>query len=981
MNFYRHRLKSAVAGSAAALAALAMGAPAPVNAQTGGLTSTLGENNASKAGWEANDDDFLFLQLRIKQYKLNFDVRGYQTDRGVCLDLADVIQSLDLPIRIDKKSRRATGWLFAEDQNFTIDRDSDTVQSVNNRAGRGRAPIANDIYDTPEGWCVDTKALSRWFGITFRPDLYNSLVILESDADLPFMQAIERKSRAARLQKKKPVSFDLSKYPSADMEYKPWRTPSVDVVARLGARRGGLGADQTNARVEMFASGEALGTSYTARFATDDRLAPQSLRLRAYRNDPEGNLLGPLKATQVAAGDVETLAGRLTAQTAVGRGAFVSNRPLDRAQRFSATSLRGVLPTGWDAELYRNGQLIAFQSDRGDGRYEFLEIDLFFGRNELEVVLYGPQGQIRREKTTIPVGFNQIEPGQTYYWAGIVQNDRDIIELDDELVTNPQKWRWGVGVERGLDKRTSAMIGASSLFFAGERRSYAEAALARTFGSLQLELAGAHEFGAGAVTELNALGQIGNFNFGADALVSFGNFQSEFANGEIDHRVGFNFATSLRMGRAVLPIQGAVNRQKLRDGSKVNQFLLTTSVQMGRLALSAQLDHRGESTPDPGGGGGSPGRSDTRIRLLANTRTRDLRLRGNATFLTNGPDAGLETADVRLDYDLDERSELQGRVEYAANTDEFRLTGGYTRRFDQLSLRGNAFVTSRGGVGANLQVAFSLGPDPVRGGVRVTQTKLARSGQAAVTVFRDEDGNGRRDPGEELLKDVMVEAGLRSTDAVTGENGRVIVDDLNPFRPVLVGVDETTLGDPFLAPAIKGVVVTPRPGVIAQVELPISPSGEVDGLLLNPSGLEQPGVKLELVRPNGEVLGSTVSEFDGFFLFERVPYGRYRLKVGKDAAKTLNVSRNLPGPKGADIIKVKRGSDLVRLGPVKLRGQAAEEPPFEAVPVAGPVTEPANNPRDGPKPYGPPGPSEPSNPEKPAIARKVAALKPPESSD
>ncbi|MDY7096878.1 MAG: carboxypeptidase-like regulatory domain-containing protein [Pseudomonadota bacterium] len=940
-----------------AAAFLAFGQPDMAKAQSAQDAPTTGDSAVSAAGkpsWTASDDDFLFLQLTIKQYKLNFDVRGYRTDKGVCLDLADVIQSLDLPIRIDKKSRRATGWLFAEDQNFTLDRDSGIVQTVNNGGGGGRAPLAGDIYDTPEGWCVDTGALSRWFNMDFTPDLYNSIVRLESDRDLPFMQAIERKTRAARLRKKRPT-FDLSKFPSADMEYKPWRTPSLDVVARGGFRNGGLGGNAVQGRAEFYAAGEALGTSYTARLGTDQTLTPQSLRLRAYRNDPEGKLLGPLKATQVAVGDVETLAGRLTAQTAVGRGAFVTNRPIGRPSRFSATTLRGVLPAGWDAELYRNDQLIAFQDDRGDGRYEFLEVELFFGRNDLEVVLYGPQGQIRREKTAIPIGFNQIEPGQTYYWAGVVQNDRDIIQLDDATISSPQKWRWGVGLERGLDKRTSASVGLHSLFFVGERRTYAEAALARTFGSLQLELAGAHEFGAGSVTELNALGRFGNFNLGANALVTFGDFMSEFASGEIDHRVGFNFDTSLRLGKLQLPVQGALNRVRRRDGTNVNEYLVTTSFSAGRVAFSTQLERREEVDGNAQNNGNSPGDSDTRIRMLANTRFRDLRLRGNATFLVSGQNQGLETATVRADYDLDEKSDLQGQLEYSANNDEFRLTAGYSRRFKHVSLRGDAFVTSRGGVGANVQVAFSLGPDPVSGGVRVTQTKLARSGQAAVTVFRDDDGNGRRDPGEELLKDVLVEAGLRSTDAVTGENGRAIVDDLRPFKPVLVGVDESSLGDPYLAPAVKGIVVTPRPGVLVEFELPITPTGEVEGMLLNPSGVEQPGVKLELVDRNGVEIGSTVSEFDGFFLIERVPYGTYQLRVSAEAAKKLNVTQALSLRNGKSAITLSRDQDVERLGPIKLTAtvptgepQKSEPPAADQTIVAG--VDKADNPSAEPTP-------------------------------
>ncbi|MFU7527109.1 carboxypeptidase regulatory-like domain-containing protein [Qipengyuania sp. ASV99] len=858
--------------------------------------------------WRANEDDYLFLQLVIRNYKLNLDVRGYQTDRGVCLDLADVIQSLDLPIRIDKKSRRATGWLFAEDQQFTLDRVSNTVQNMNT----GRAPVAQDIYDTPEGWCVDTNALSRWFGITFQPDLFNAVVRLETEDELPFMQAIERRSRAARL-RNRPAQFDLSQYASADMEYRAWRAPSVDFVTQAGVRTGRGTRGGQEGRIELYAAGEALGASYFARVATDDQLKPQALRLRAYRYDPAASLLGPLGATQVAAGDVETLPGRLTGQTAIGRGAFISNRPLGQNSSFSATTLRGTLPAGWDAELYRNGQLIAFQDDRGDGRYEFIDVELYFGRNQLEVVFYGPQGQIRRDKIDVPIGFNQVEPGKTYYWAGLLQDNRDLFDLGNSFQAGPRKWRWGVGVERGIDERTSAAIGMQSLYFDGARRRYVEGAVIRTLGAMQLELAAAHQFGAGAVAEANALGQIGRFNIGANALVSFGNFASEFVEERLDYRGGFNFDTSLSLGRISLPIQADISHSKLKDGSEVNEFLITTSVTAGRIALSAQLSHQMRTS-----GAASPARSDTKIRLLANARFKDFRVRGNATFQTSGRDKGLESATVRVDTDLGEDAELQGQLDYTAAQDEFRLTAGYTRRFEEFSLRGDAFVTSRGGVGAAVQLAFSLGPDPVSGGVRASETKLARSGQAAVTVFRDDNGNSRRDPDEELLPDVLVEAGLRRTDAMTGANGSAIVDDLRPFQPVLVGIDESSLEDPFLAPSTKGIVVTPRPGIVAQIELAISPTGEVDGTLLSLSATEQSGVRLELVDRRGAVAAETISEFDGFFLFQRVPYGQYRLRVAEDAAQSLKVAQSLTLNDGRSEFALNREEDVIRFGAVKL---------------------------------------------------------------
>lgn len=933
--------RSLATGLAAALLFLLGQQAAHAQDDTGQTQAQAQAEAEASSSWQANDDDFLFLQLVIKQYKLTYDVRGYRTDRGVCLDLADVIQSLDLPIRIDKKSRRATGWLFAEDQEFTLDRAAGEVRTTTINEENRRAPLAGDIYDTPEGWCVDTDAYSRWFGVSFTPDLYNALVRLESDVDLPFMQAIERRSRAARLTRKT-KAFDLSQFPSQEMEYRSWRSPSVDVVARSGARFGGGGGNRINARLELYAVGEALGASYFARVGTNEALEPQSVRVRAYRNDPEGGLLGPLGATQVAAGDVETLPGQLTGQTAVGRGAFISNRPLGgQTSRFSATTLRGVLPAGWDAELYRNGQLIAFQNDRGDGRYEFIEVDLFFGRNDLEVVLYGPQGQIRRERSSIPVGLNQIEPGQTYYWAGILQNDRDLIQITDEQIANQQEWRWGAGVERGLDKRTSVSIGAQSLFFLNERRTYAEAALARTIGPMQLALSGAHEFGAGSAAEFTALGQLGNFNFGANALVTFGDFASEFVQPEIDMRTGLTFDTSLQMGKFTLPIQGNITHIRQKDGTTLNEFVATTSVMAGRVALSAQLAHE-EELP----GEDRLPRRDTRLRFLANTRMGTLRLRGNATFLLSGEQAGFETAVVRADKALSDRTELQGQIEYAALTDDFRVTAGYTRRFDRFSLRGDAFLTTQGGVGANVQIAFSLGPDPLSGGIRMTEAKLARNGQAAVTVFRDDNGNGIYDQGEGLVRDAAIDTGLRTTERTTNEKGQIIVDDLQPFRAVLVGVDESSLADPFLAPAGKGIVLTPRPGVIAELQLAVSPTGEIEGTLLGSSGVEKPGVLLLLVDERGEEVARTLSEFDGFFLFERVPYGRYHVIVGEEAAAALGVNPRLRG-ESAPIV-VNREEDVVRLGPIKLRDKAQEPrslPEDEAEPERVARSRPTGPPR------------------------------------
>lgn len=888
----RHPIWPKRAAAALAAAALAICGLAPAQAQ----------------GWSPNEDDQLLLELRSGQYRLGDPLRGYQTaGAGICVDMADLIQALNLPIRLDKKSRRATGWIFAESETIAIDRDSYTVQTVNESGRLG----AQDLYDTPEGWCADLGALSRWLGVTFRPELSNLAVVIESKRKLPFLEAIERKSRAARL-RPGADNFDLSGLPRHDLPYRDWRAPAVDVVASTTWRQSAGGRSQRDFRLEAYASGEIFGASYDARLSTDASGVPDSLRLKAYRIDPAGEMLGPLKAVQVAGGDVETFAGALTGQSAVGRGLFVSNRPVTHASRFAETNLRGELPAGWDAELYRNGQLLAFQADRGNGRYEFGQVDLRLGDNNFEVVLYGPQGQIRRERTSYPVTAESVPAGQIQYWAGILQQDRDLIDFSGAFANPLTGWRWGVGVERGIDKRTSLGIGAQSLILGGRRRTYVETTLRRGLGPMLVELAGAQELGrsSGRAVSGQMLGRIGRLNIRADAFWAFGGYESEVITAEQSHEFGATFDYELRFGRMHLPLQAGMRRSVARDGSKVNEILMRASLVMRGLSLTTELSDRRTSGPK------ADQRNDgMRLRLLANTRLGDVRLRGNARFRLTGQDKGFEYAELNAEKPLGPRSDIAARVEYEKGSGKYDFGLGLVRQFDRFSLRADGKVSSRGDLGLGLSLAMSLGPDPVRGGWRVSSNKLAQFGSAAVTVFRDENGDGVRQRGEEPIEGVEIVTGGALQQTKTDASGRVLVDGLRPFREVLVSIDLSSIEDPLLVPKGKGVVLVPRPGIPAQLELALSPTGEVEGTLLDSAGEQRSGVTLELVDAGGQVAASTRTEFDGYFLFDRVPYGDYRVRLGKASAEAIGARGEL-----GTQIRIDRKTPTARIGQLRLEG-------------------------------------------------------------
>ena len=853
--------------------------------------------------WQANDDDSLLFDIRSGKYRLGDGVRGYQTTTGVCVDLADVIIALDIPVRLDKKSRRATGWIFSENQTLTIERDSNIVQKVNER----KKLKQSDIYDTPEGWCVNVKSLENWLDVSLQADLSNALLVLESDTKLPFQSALERKERAAKIRPKR--NFDLSSLPQSTEPYKLWRTPSVDAVVSAGGLRDNRSGQQFDLRYELFASGEVGKASFDARLSSNDKGIPQDLRVRAYRTDPKGQLLGPLKATHFALGDVSAVSTPLVSQSTVGRGGFVTNRPVDRPDSFDRTSFRGELPEGWEAELYRNGQLLAFAETRTDGRYEFIDLPLLYGQNNFEVVLYGPQGQVKRDNKTIPVGLDSIPPKQTYYWAGVHEAGEDLIRLSGFAASRQAGWRGGIGFERGLNTKTSVAASLFSLQIDGNRYNYLEGSVRRAVGPTLVELSASSNLIGGTALRGQLLGALGDTQITAEAIWARGGFTSDRIEQKVNGRHSLSVDHNFTLGEKIVPFHIDAQYETQTDGNNSLDLRARTSFNLRRFSVTGELiwgkrfSAFGPDPPDQITG-----------RVLVNGRIGKVRLRGEASYRI-APEKRFERVNFTGEWGAGERSNWRAELGYDVPLSRARAGIGYVRRFDKFSLTASAEAATDGSVAAGLNLAFSLGPDPRNGKFRFSSNKLANNGQALAIVFRDKNRDGIRQPDEPLEENVEITAGQSTAMTPTDKNGRAVIDNLQPFRPVLIGIDAGSLPDPYVQPSLPGVVITPRPGIAMTVELPLVAAGEVEGTLVRQGGGAISGVGLELLDAEGRVVRETRTEFDGFFLFEGVPYGEYRVRIDKLSAQAIKLSSQL-----AQRAIVDDQNPVARLGAVTVSG-------------------------------------------------------------
>ena len=70
----------------------------------------------------------------------------------------------------------------------------------------------------------------------------------------------------------------------------------------------------------------------------------------------------------------------------------------------------------------------------------------------------------------------------------------------------------------------------------------------------------------------------------------------------------------------------------------------------------------------------------------------------------------------------------------------------------------------------------------------------------------------------------------------------------------------------------------------------------------------------QVVDASGQVIARSMTEFDGFFLFDRVVYGRYRLQLAPDTTAALGVAPDL-----ASVVELGPDKTVERLGTIRLR--------------------------------------------------------------
>ncbi|MDF1553979.1 MAG: carboxypeptidase-like regulatory domain-containing protein [Deferrisomatales bacterium] len=843
------------------------------------------------------EDEFLVLQLRLRSHVLSDAVPALAGDGRVFLPLGEFCAAVEFPVRVDSRAATARGWFRAEAKTLELD----AVEGWVRLSGEAFPTSPAEVRSEPDDLYVDTETLGRWFGLVLEVDRNELRVNLRSDQPLPLERRLEREGRRERALARR-GSLEQPAFPLVGTAYDWLSWPFADLSLGARRRRDSGGGESWESSHSVLATADLL-TMTGEVFASgnqDDGLS--DLQLRVGRRDPSGGGLGPLGVTEFAVGDVFSPQNALVSRSVRGRGAVLSSFPLDRPDEFDRTTLRGSAPPGWEAELQRAGALLDFQVVGSDGRYEFVDVPVLFGRNDFEVVLYGPQGQERRVPYPLYVGPGLIEPGRGHLRVSVNQHEADLLEVDDGApAAGPARGepRLLLDWERGLGRRFSVATSLASLPIEEGQETvhhqYLGVGGRLTLGAVFATLDGVLDTSGGTALQGAAQGRMLDTNWFAEHGRFWG-FQSE----RVEDGDPVSDRTRLRAewaGSALLPFSvGLEADREARRSGRVSQTLShRLSMSAGPVLVTNRLNWQRRR----GGSETTEAADQSQGSLLLSTLGRGLSVRGELGYGL-APAGGLRDTAISADWSAGSLGGIRLRCGYRFTDHQTTWSLGWNRSFAAVALGLDGEVRDDGSYAAGLSATFSLGRDPVGRRWTVRSGPMAAKASAAVRVLLDRNGDGSPSPGDEPLEGVRFQVNGRTlAESVTDGRGEAFLPCLAAHRLVDIAVDEASLVDPYWVVAPQGQRVLVRPGATPVLEFLVMDTGEIEGTVYvrrDQDVRKQPRIKLQLLDADGQVTQEVASAFDGFFLFQRVPLGAYRVRADPAQLQAIGLAAGGPVP-------------------------------------------------------------------------------------
>lgn len=834
-----------------------------------------------------SDDNLLVLQATVDGYLQPDFLDGYGIGDRYFLPLEPLVTLLDFPITVDTEKGIASGWFMDSKRTFTLNTKENTVRIK----GKKATLAPNTVFVTDYDIYVDTAVLEQWFPVSFSIDTRKMVLNIKGLETLPFHLKQARQKQLEVIERQKAAAAKAKEYTLVSEPYKLYSTPFMDFSINHNYRNHAGTKHSTQYSVQ---AGGDLGELTTETFAsgsTDNSLI-DTLRIKGQRVDETGHLLGPLHAKSFSIGDIDSETVPLVAQTSLGRGVAVSSRSPLQASQFDVTTFTGNALPGWEIELYRNDALIDFQQVDSDGRYSFIDVPVLFGSNTFRLVFYGPQGQIEEEVKQLYIADSALEKGEFVYDMSLDEKSQDLFGISEKTGRNKDGVR-GIGrVEYGVTNNISVSAGGVQTPLEDGNHTYMTSGIKTSFGGFFVGADGAYDIAeSGWAGKLTALTSIHDTSIKLEQKY-FDNFFSEEESPLDIPRKSVSEADINSF--ETLPL---IHDISIGLNAKYEEFVngieeTTISNRLSKSLFGINVSHEL---------GVVNGAQD---RLQGSLAVRGYFWRtliGTQADYRISPDKNLDRVNVTLQRNLTEKVNV--RLGYTKNlgTDKRAVTDGSLNwDFGTYRLSTQMNVDDDNSVFVGLGLNVSLGKIPGRNKWLVQSAPMSYGGGVVAHAFVDNNYNNIYDEGDQTIDKARFKVGNR---AVKAEKGYGIGTQLQPYQKTNVTLDTDTLEDPLWIPGIEGYSIEARPGVMAPLEFPVLNTNQIDGTLylVREDGTAKPlkNITVQLVAQDGKVVSATKTEYDGFYILEKILPGEYQLTIAPKDLKRIKAQ--LPSPESISI--------------------------------------------------------------------------------
>jgi hypothetical protein len=815
---------------------------------------------------ESGKEEDLLLQLIINDAELEDVIEALKRDGKLYLPIGQLSGVLDFSITVDPAAKTAKGWFIRQQNTLTLSEQSAEVKGKSVKIPPGSVFAKDaDIF-------VDSDLLHEWMPLDFSVDIRRMTLSITAREALPFQaKNLRDKKRQALTQRGVAVKDQTFKKLDIPYEAAQWPTVDLTISPSYDSTDKGMRTDYAALAVGDF--GYLTSRLYAAGNLPDDSLS--DLRLSFGRDDYEKRLLGFMKASSFRFGDINSASLTQVATPLQGRGFIVTNRDLQRPDNFDVTNFIGDSKPGWEVELYRNGALIDFQTVGQDGRYNFTAVPILFGNNQFRLAFYGPQGQVEEITKTINAAESLLEKGQISYNFSADEKNKSLFGVSDQAsATNPAGFSSVGEVEYGATKWLTVAAGGAHTVLQDGKHSYATAGLRASVQSVLASLDGAYDLTDRTYsTRLSVSTDIRN------TLLSV---QQKFARRFVSEENAtltnpINRQSVVRVDRQFGDLGASLSYTRNDYDSGRLEQIWTNQISkplFGGMTFTNTLRYNYDN-------------------LGLDQLTGSAFLRGYFSKLLLGAQVDYEEKPVRqvdtVKFDalypfsptINDRVVITRQVSGTRST-QLENTATFDLKRYKLSVTGRA--NDDGDYFAGLTFNMSIGRVPDSGKWILSSRTLAETGTVAVIPYIDHNYNQLRDADEKSPPSSSIRIGGQTIKV--DKHGTAIASQLATNLPISVRIDpENQQASPLWTAGVDEYKVVPRAGKIITVPLPVFETSQIDGTVSAPPGVSPQKLVVELANADGQVIRTTHTAFDGYYLLEGVMPGAYKIRVSEESLK------------------------------------------------------------------------------------------------